>query len=125
MTPNLPFHFAEPSDARAQVFCVIVPGEIHSQEQLLKNMYELLQLPGYFGFNWDALHECLRDLSWIAKHKIVLIHDRLPGLPESQLKIYLEILSDAGLSWKTGEEHQLDVVFPEACRENIKKILAD
>lgn len=32
-----------------------------------------LQFPDYFGENWAALDECLRDLSWLRPAQIVLI----------------------------------------------------
>jgi RNAse (barnase) inhibitor barstar len=32
---------------------------VKDREALLRKMAEVLRFPGYFGHNWDALHECL------------------------------------------------------------------
>jgi hypothetical protein len=35
-----------------------------------------MQFPDYFGMNWDALDECLRDLEWLSGEGYVLfIHN--------------------------------------------------
>jgi hypothetical protein len=125
MTSKPPFRFVEYADASAHIFCARLSMEIHSREKLLRGLYDVLHLPGYFGLNWDALHECLRDFSWISERRIVLIHDRLPKISEDQLKIYLAILSDAVLSWKAGEEHEFEVVFPETDRAKIEELLSE
>ena len=44
---------------------------------------------------------------------------------EDNLKVYLAILIDSVTDWKTGEEHELVVVFPAAYREQIQQILHD
>ncbi|MFR9164902.1 MAG: barstar family protein [Dysgonomonas sp.] len=34
-----------------------------------------MRFPNYFGFNWNALLDCLRDFDWIEEKYIILIHD--------------------------------------------------
>lgn len=46
---------------------------INSKEALLKSVGDALGFPDYFGLNWDALDECLMDLSWLDNRKIVLV----------------------------------------------------
>ena len=86
---------------------------VTGKEELFKQLRNKLNLPDYFGFNWDALFDCLRDFHWIEQQKIALVHDDLPKLIENELKIYLEILIDSINDWKEGEKHNLEVVFPE------------
>ncbi|WP_416383711.1 barstar family protein [Pseudomonas guariconensis] len=74
LSKMLPFKFVDipPSYDAAEVFYVRIDPSIGVAEELIRALYYLLWLPGYFGFNWDALYDCLRDLSWIPCHKIVL-----------------------------------------------------
>ncbi|RUP21055.1 hypothetical protein BC936DRAFT_139218 [Jimgerdemannia flammicorona] len=39
----------------------IVPANISSKEDLLGTLAKELEFPSYFGRNWDALVDCLRD----------------------------------------------------------------
>ncbi len=92
------------------------------KEGLLNQLNEKLKFP-YFGFNWDALFDLLRDFHWIEKKRVVLVHDDLPTLDKRELKIYLEILVDSIRDWKEGEEHSFEVVFPESTKELICSVL--
>lgn len=121
----MPFTFVEttPSYDSAEVFYVLIDPSIQATEELIRTLYYLLWLPGYFGYNWDALYDCLRDLSWVPCHKIVLVHESLPELPRDDLKIYLEILRDSVLDWIGDDGHELEVVFKEVDRAVAESLL--
>ncbi|WP_440972722.1 barstar family protein [Pseudomonas koreensis] len=112
-----------PSYDSAEVFYVLIDPSIQATEELIRSLYYLLWLPGYFGYNWDALYDCLRDLSWVPCHKIVLVHESLPELPRDDLKIYLEILRDSVLDWIGDDGHELEVVFKEVDRAVAESLL--
>lgn len=38
---------------------------IESKQDLMADLSDALSLPDYFGGNWDALDEVLRDLGWL------------------------------------------------------------
>lgn len=109
----LPFNFVEnsPSYDAAEVFYVRVDPNIVTSDELLKALYYLLWFPGYFGFNWNALSDCLRDLSWIPCRRVVLVHESMPRLPNGELRAYLNVLNDSVLDWIGDEKHDLEVVF--------------
>lgn len=61
-----------------------------------------LAFPDYFGANWDALADCLSDLSWHQGGVALLIDDAAtPELraPE-EWGVLLDILADAARHWK-------------------------
>lgn len=84
---------------------------ISSKDELLKQLSDKLFFPDYFGFNWDALFDCLRDFHWVNQYKIVLIHDDCIRLDKQDLRVYLQILIDATKYWEESKEHNLEVVF--------------
>ena len=93
---------------------VMVPKMISSKQELLDAFEHGLNFPNYFGKNWDAFEECINDLSWLEKRKVVIIHEDVPDrLPKKDLNIYLEILQDAVAGWRNKPgKHELEVVFP-------------
>jgi RNAse (barnase) inhibitor barstar len=109
--------------ADAGSFVAEVPTGISSVDALLTALYETLQFPGYFGFNWDALSDCLRDLHWIPAREVVMLHRDLPSISESDLRTYLEILAESVQSWRPDEEHSLRVVFPELARDFVLGVI--
>lgn len=100
-------------------FVVHLSG-INNKKELLKQLSGKLEMPEYFGYNWDALYDCLRDFHWIEQQKIILVHDDLPLLNEHELSTYLQVLLDAIQDWKDGEEHSLEVVFSESVRSVVE-----
>ncbi|UED87269.1 barstar family protein [Streptomyces profundus] len=41
---------------------------------------EELRLPDYFGWNWDALIDCLRDLRWLGAERCLLVVEHAEAL---------------------------------------------
>lgn len=51
-------------------------GAVVDKTTFLRACADALALPDYFGWNWDALEECLRDLSWAPAPGYILLYDR-------------------------------------------------
>jgi hypothetical protein len=46
--------------------CVFVDcSHVHDKPQFLEECERSYRFPAYFGHNWDALADCLADLSWL------------------------------------------------------------
>ncbi|MDR0697786.1 MAG: barstar family protein [Tannerella sp.] len=84
---------------------------INSKEELLSDYSIKLKFPSYFGFNWDVLRDCLSYLENIAQNAVIIYHQELPKLKESDLITYLEILSETVIQWQKYEEHDFEVYF--------------
>ena len=46
------------------------------KSELLKNIAQALGFPDWFGHNWDALEDCLSDLSWREAPGYVLLFEK-------------------------------------------------
>jgi RNAse (barnase) inhibitor barstar len=64
------------------VFATIDGGQIEEDRQLFAFLAEALGFPDYFGHNWDAVDESLRDLSWLPGTGYVLFVDHATRLWE-------------------------------------------
>ncbi|MGC1547594.1 MAG: barstar family protein [Rhodanobacter sp.] len=79
----------------------------HDKAELLRRLAISLSLPDSFGHNWDALADCLRDLSWLPEwgHALVFDHaDDLRQADENDFDILLGILDDAATFAREPEE---------------------
>lgn len=47
--------------------------KMRSVEALFDEVSSAFQFPYYFGENWAALDECIRDLSWISSKRFLLV----------------------------------------------------
>ncbi|MDF0642770.1 MAG: barstar family protein [Nitrospira sp.] len=73
---------------------------------LFQEFARTLKFPDYFGHNWDALEECLADLEWLpAKGYVLAVTEAEQVLTqeEEDYSTFLEVLSDAGEAWATGQ----------------------
>jgi len=69
---------------------------------LLRELARALRFPDYFGYNWDALEDCLTDLGWLDARGTVLTlaaADRLAGRAPRELGVALDILEDTAAYW--------------------------
>jgi hypothetical protein len=101
-----------------------VPAGIASKEALMDALQSVLRFPEYFGGNWDALEECVGDLSWLPEGDIILLNEDLPlSNSREDLVTYLSILCDAIGKWDAAKERQLLVVFPPGTEEIVRDLL--
>ena len=91
---------------------VFVKDEIYGKKNLLEFFRGVLNMPGYFGDNWDAFEECMFDLSWIKQKFIFIIHLKFPDIKDNEIKIYQDILASASNYHAKNNEHELLVIYP-------------
>jgi hypothetical protein len=93
------------------------------KEQLLDQLAQGLGFPSYFGANWDALIDCLGDLSWSRASEVVIDHGGIPRLNPRDLRLYLECLIDAADRRAPDKLPRLRIVFRERDRRAIAAVL--
>ena len=77
---------------------------IDSKRALLDAIAVAAAFPAYCGRNWDALEECLRDLSWTSASGYLLLWDDARVLAKADPKAYataLSILESVSLYWES------------------------
>jgi len=107
-------------------FFKINGSSISSEEELFDHLSFELHFPDYFGRNWNALLDCLRDLdSWIPAKGYVLLYKNPKKLMTKSLadfKIFLEIVEEASEFWNSQGVRFLLIV---EVNEDLKKLLTD
>lgn len=93
---------AQAARAVGHVFATIDLSGCRTKAECLARIAAALDFPSWFGHNWDALADCLNDLSWLPGdgYVLVLAHaDDLRVAAEDDFLILLEILQDAADEW--------------------------
>lgn len=125
------------SDLEDDEFALLVPRGIRGKADILTAIAKAGQFPDYFGSNWDALLDCLRDLSWIGARKVAIRHSDIPLQNNlTECRAYLEILQSALADWSAAKldttprqsewpyvEHEFRVVFPASDRASVEQLL--
>lgn len=63
------------------ILAAAIDGDpLEDDRTLLAAVAEAFEFPDYFGANWDALDECLRDMSWAPAAGYVLVVTGAEGL---------------------------------------------
>jgi hypothetical protein len=67
---------------------------------LLQAVARALEFPAWFGGNWDALEDCLTDLSWHKADGHMLLIEGADALPQDDLGVFRNVLESAAAYWK-------------------------
>ncbi|MEV8534052.1 barstar family protein [Streptomyces sp. NPDC051211] len=94
---------------------------VRTKARLMDACAEAFALPEWFGRNWDALADCLTDLSWLPEVPGWLVAvTRWEGLAEARPRdweVLREVLEEAAAYWREAEvEPALEVVVAAARR---------
>lgn len=82
-------------------FVARIDDNVHitSKEVLMKRFDLACQFPDYFGFNWDALKDCLADFSWQPAKGYILIFESPQELNISDARILRDIVNEVSKLW--------------------------
>jgi Barstar (barnase inhibitor) len=73
-----------------------------TKEEMLKQIGELWDFPTYYGQNWDALVDCLSDLSWVTASRFAFV---IRGHPKGEdWDTLLECLEDVSSRWRERDD---------------------
>lgn len=95
----------------------VAPGkavEIDLGQEPIEAIARALQFPEWFGGNWDALEDCLGDLSWRKSARTVLAMKNFQR--NDDLGILIDILSSTAQFW-TEQGQSFVAVFVDPKRE--------
>ncbi len=103
-----------------------------SVDELMAALAQSLNLPGWFGRNWDALRDLITTLFWLTAKRVHFIHIDLPNIPPQDLFYYLGVLEEGAYYWNElstelgdfGPNHELLVWFPHELRTSTASVLS-
>ena len=91
--------------AAADLRLVLCEADLHGCEDgtaALERLGRALQLPDWFGGNWDALEDCINDLSWLQGEGHVLLVRGIRAWMQRDadgVQTLLDIGREAALRW--------------------------
>lgn len=89
--------------ARAAIM-VVLDATVRTRADLFERFAEDLVFPAYFGRNWDAFEECLRDLSWLPDSRDIRVIDAgdwLANEPPATRELLATILRETAEYWQS------------------------
>jgi len=88
--------------------CAYLDGSIlFDKTSLLRRCATSLDFPDYFGFNWDALDECMTEPGLIHADGLVLLYDHAAVLYANSPRdwaVFFDIVSSAIQYWHRNEK---------------------
>lgn len=89
------YRLARPTD----LVPVLDGRSLTDKDGLLAALGWALEFPDYYGANWDALEECLTDMSW--RPGAICLHiDHADALMPELLDTLVAVFADAADAWK-------------------------
>jgi len=70
-----------------------------SKDEILRRIARALDFPEWFGGNWDALEDCLCDLSWQPAEGWLLLLREFSVSPRDDLGVLVDVLASAAEFW--------------------------
>ncbi|WP_406388071.1 barstar family protein [Streptomyces sp. NBC_00211] len=93
-------------------------GGVHGKAELLRRWGAALDVPEWFGENWDALADALIDLSWLpaAPGRLVVVTSwsSYAGARPGEWETLREVLEEAVAFWRDADGGALAVVLAQA-----------
>ncbi len=99
LTPALADALEAAAGALGRHYVSLTLGDAADKDTILTQFALALDMPRWFGANWDALYDCLTDLSWLPDGAFtVAISGAIPD-PDTR-ETLLQILEDACQAWQ-------------------------
>lgn len=76
---------------------------VHDKQDLLEAIATALKFPEWFGDNWDALEDCLTDLSWLKARGYVLVLEHCAELGKHaprELDVAVDVFESVAEYWQ-------------------------
>jgi RNAse (barnase) inhibitor barstar len=92
---------------------------VADRDAFLRRCAAVFSLPGYFGRNWDALHECLLDFAGRGEPGAIVHWRRGAGLARRAPEVVttaFEVLKDVAAYWGGSRRTFLVVVDRDSAR---------
>lgn len=80
--------------------------QARTRDQLLKMVGEGLELPGWYGTNYDSLADCLGDMSWVPAPGYTVILENchnINTLAAAEFNLLVDVFTDAARVWRETE----------------------
>jgi RNAse (barnase) inhibitor barstar len=77
--------------------------ECSEEADLFRRIASTLEFPDWFGANWDALFDCLTDLSWLPARGYVVVFENCGELADAaphSLQRLRELLIESAAAWR-------------------------
>lgn len=81
------------------------------KQSLMIEMFNKLNFPSYFSYNWDSLDECLNDLEWIEYESLIIVLKDTEYLLVNEtynLVYFYDIISESLNEWNEGKNFDRD-----------------